>query len=262
MRSMTCWICSSVAPSCITMTMTGPRFLRRFGDCAAGRFEIAVERGRRTDALQTNLRCSEPVRSLRVLPVRGWITVHCETFGGTSLVNDSLKQTANRGIGERPAVICFRVRQNFRFTGRLIKRNVRLLLQMTDLKGTPAAFVQQLHEFLVDLVHAAPPIGDVHGSASRRERPWRAASLKECMRSRSALAAASGVDAFSISDTSAEPMTAASARPPRTETWPGNEIPKPTAIGRSVKRWTRRSKAGSSSERDSFAPVTPLREMR
>src|ERR1700757_5230104 len=133
---------------------------------------------------------------------------------------------------------------------------------MTDLESALAAFVEQFHEFLVDLVHATAPVGDVHGSASRRERPWRAASLKACMRSRKAAAAASGVGAFSISETSAEPITAASARPPRIETWPGKEIPKPTPIGKSVKRCTRRSSAGKSSGREPFAPVTPVREIR
>ena len=40
---------------------------------------------------------------------------------------------------------------------------------------------------------------------------------------------------LTLSETSAEPTTAASARPPRTLTWPGSEMPKPTAIGRLVK---------------------------
>src|SRR6267154_2141305 len=79
--------------------------------------------------------------------------------------------------------------------------------------------------------------GAHHGATSRRERPWRAASLSAWMRLpsavRASLAAAEEPDfvALSISETRAEPMTAASARPPRTETWPGSEMPKPTARG-------------------------------
>src|SRR6516162_3873780 len=152
-------------------------------------------------------RRSERARSFRVVPVGGMLAVHGQTFGGTSFVNYPFKQTANRGVGEWPLIICFRIGEDFRLAGRLIQRDVCLLLQVTDLESTLAALVQQFHQFLVDLVHATAPVGNVHGSASRRDRPRRAASLKECTRLRNALRAAPSVGAFSISETSAEPMT-------------------------------------------------------
>ena len=51
------------------------------------------------------------------------------------------------------------------------------------------------------------------------------------IRRRTRAAASSALAAFSISSTSAEPTTAASAMPPSTATCAGSEIPKPTAIG-------------------------------
>src|SRR6516225_7697370 len=98
------------------------------------------------------------------------------------------------------------------------------MLEFADFQGTLGAFVEELDELFVDFVHAAAPVGDVHNVALRRERPLRPASLRERMRSRRAAAAASTLEAVSISVTREEPMTAASARPPRMETWPGSEM--------------------------------------
>src|SRR5487761_939609 len=81
------------------------------------------------------------------------------------------------------------------------------------------------------------------------------------MRSATAAAAALADEAFSISATSAEPTTTASAIPPSTVTCVGNDIPNPTAIGNDVNLRTRRTIAGNSSGKDSFAPVTPVREI-
>src|SRR4029077_11768663 len=127
----------------------------------------------------------------------------------------------------------------------------------------PGALVEKLDEFAVDIIDALPPITEHgHSATSRRDRQWRAAYFSERQRAATAVAAASPDFAFSISLTTAEPITAASARPPRTETWPGSEMPKPTAMGRFVMARVRRSKAGTSSGRASLAPVTPVREIR
>src|SRR5882724_3459438 len=204
------------------------------------------------------------------------VFVHGDTLRGTRFVDDALEQTANRCIRERPAVIVLRIFKNFPFTVRLIERQIRLLLQLPDFQRALRALVQQLNQLAVDFIDAAAPIGKVHVAtsprrtlASRRESPLRPASFRERMRSASVVAAASipaafgfAVVAFSISETSAEPTAAASARPPRTETWPGSEMPKPTAMGSCVTLRARRSSAGRSSGRASLAPVTPVREIR
>src|SRR5437016_6905811 len=188
--------------------------------------------------------------------------MHGVAFGGAGFVNNALKQAADRGVGQWTRIIALGIFQHFAFALGLIQRNFGLLLELPDFERASRAFVQELHELLVDFVDAAPPITQIHGATSRRERPWRAASLNERTRSASAAAAASTDFAFSISETSAEPTTAASARRPRTETWPGSEIPKPTAMGSCVALRARRKSAGRSSGKASFAPVTPVREMR
>src|SRR5439155_18345725 len=188
--------------------------------------------------------------------------MHGVAFGGAGFVNNALKQAADRGVGQRTRIIALGIFQHFVFAFGLVQRNFGFLLELPDFERALRAFVQELHQLLVDFVDAAPPITQLHGATSRRESPWRAASLNDRTRSASAAAAASMDFALAISETSAEPTTAASARPPRTETWPGSEMPKPTATGRFVKPRVRRRSDGRSSGRTSFAPVTPVREIK
>src|SRR5215468_1775467 len=117
------------------------------------------------------------------------------------------------------------VRQHFVFTRWLVNRHPGSLFEAPNLERALRTLVEKLNQFFVDLIHALPPVGNVHIVASRRESPWRPASFNTLTRSRSAVEAASTEEAFSISATSAEPTTAASARPPSTETWPGRAIP-------------------------------------
>src|SRR5215470_6191195 len=133
------------------------------------------------------------------------------------------------------------------------------LLDLADLQRATGTLVEQLDEFSVEFIDLATPICEIHGTASRRESPLRAARFNAAILAHKASFASR--PARSISDTSAEPTTAASTRPPNTETCAGCDIPKPTAIGRSVDRRTRRISAGKSSGSTSLAPVTPVREM-
>src|SRR5215831_6809416 len=195
--------------------------------------------------------------------------MHGVALRSPRFINDALEQAANRRIGQRAGIVAFGVGQNFVLALRLIQRNMGFLFQLADLEGALRAFVEKLDELFIDFVNAAAPVGQVHGATSRRERPCRAACFKARTFSASAEAAASialelapDLVAFSTSATRVEPTTAASARPPRTETCPGNEIPKPTARGSCVTARARRSSAGRSSGSASFAPVTPVREMR
>jgi len=85
--------------------------------------------------------------------------VHGQTLGGTRFVNDAFKEAANRGVGQRPFVFAFGVLQHFAFAIGLVKRNVRFLLDAANLEGALRAFVEQLDEFLVNLIDAAAPVG-------------------------------------------------------------------------------------------------------
>src|SRR5215470_11795992 len=151
--------------------------------------------------------------------------MHCQTFGGARFINDSFEQTPNRGVGERPSIVAFRVLQNLFFAIGLIKRQVLLLLQLSDFEGALRPLVQQFHELFVQFINSATPITQVHEATSRFERPVCAACLSKRMRdSRAAAARSTAVEELSfavqasISETKADPITAASARPPSTET--------------------------------------------
>src|SRR6266852_756889 len=199
---------------------------------------------------------------LFLFSLRAVAGMHGVAFGGAGFVNDALEQTPDRGVGQWPCIVALSVCEHFVFPVRLVQRYLCLLLELADFEGAVRALVQELDELLVDFIDAAAPVAEVHGATSRRERPWRAASLNERTRSASAVAAASTDFAFSISETSAEPTTAASARPPSTETWPGSEMPKPTAMGSCVTLRVRRKSAGRSSGKASFAPVWPVRDIK
>src|SRR5713226_7774466 len=188
--------------------------------------------------------------------------MHGGAFGSAGFVDDALEEAADRRVRQRPRIVVLRVGQYFALAVGLVQRNFGLLFELADFQSAPRALVQELDELLIDFVDAAAPVAEVHGATSRRERPLRAACLSARIRLPRAAAAASTDCAFSISETSAEPTTAASASPPSTETWPGSEMPNPTAMGSCVTLRARRRRAGRSSGSASFAPVTPVREMR
>src|SRR6266849_4489950 len=188
--------------------------------------------------------------------------MHGLALGAARFVDDALEEAANGSVGERAGIDALGVFQDFALALGLIERKILGLLDFADFEGAAGTLVEQLDEFAVDFINLAAPVGERHGATSRRERPWVAACLSDRTRAARAALAASTDLAVSISETSAEPTTAASARPPRTETWPGSEIPKPTAMGSCVAPRARRRRAGRSSGKTSFAPVTPVREIR
>src|ERR1700687_3412017 len=138
------------------------------------------------------------------------------------------------GVGERAGIDARGIFQDFAFALGLIERKIFGLLDFADFQSATGTLVEELDEFAIDFIDLATPVGEGHGPTSRRERPCVAACLRERTRCARAALAASTDFAFSISETRAEPTTAASARPPRTETWPGREMPKPTAMGSCV----------------------------
>src|ERR1700676_2690284 len=182
--------------------------------------------------------------------------MHGFALSAARFVDDALQETANSGVG------ALGIFEDLTLALGLKERKIFGLLEFADFESAAGTLVEQLDEFAVDFIDLATPVREAHGATSRRERPWVAACLSERTRAaRAALAASSGF-AFSISETSAEPTTAALARPPRTETWPGREMPKPTAMGSCVTARARRISAGRSSGSASFAPVTPVRLIR
>src|SRR4029077_12678266 len=188
--------------------------------------------------------------------------MHGLALGAAGFVDDALEEAANGSVGERAGVCALGIFEDFALALGLIERKILGLLEFADFEGALGALVEQLDEFAVDFIDLATPVREGHGATSRRGRPGEAAFFSEGMGGARASLAASMDFAFSISETSAEPTTAASAKPPRTETWAGGEMPKPTAMGSCVTERARRISAGRSSGRASLAPVTPVREMR
>src|SRR2546425_10499541 len=165
-------------------------------------------------------------------------------------VQDALEQPPDSCIRQRAVIGAFGGFQDFALTLGLVKRERRDLLQPADLDRAARALVEQFDQLAINFVNLAAPVFNIHERASRRLIPRVAACLSKRTRSPTAAIAASTDGAFSISATKAEPTTAASARPPRIETWPGSDIPKPTAIGSEVTARARRTSAGKSSGRD------------
>src|SRR4029077_3368852 len=188
--------------------------------------------------------------------------MHGFALGAAGFVDDALEEAANCSVGERTGIDALGIFQDFALALGLIERKIFGLLEFADFESAAGTLVEKLDEVAVDFIDLAAPVGEAHGATSRRERPRVAACLSERMRAARAALAASTDFALSISETSAEPTTAASARPPRTETWPGGEIPKPTAMWSCVTGRARRISAGRSSGRASLAPVTPVRLIR
>src|SRR5713226_6492041 len=188
--------------------------------------------------------------------------MHGFAFGAARFVDDALEKATHGGVGERAGIDALGVLQDFALALRLIQRKIFGFLDFADFQRTAGTLVEQLDELAVDFIDLATPVAESHGATSRRERPCVAACFSERTRAARAVPAASTDFAFSISETSAEPTTAASARPPRMETWPGSEIPNPTAMGSGVTARARRTNCGRSSGRVSLAPVTPVLEMR
>src|SRR5260370_1112444 len=188
--------------------------------------------------------------------------MHGLALGAARFVDDALGEAANGSVGERAGIDALGVFQDFALAVGLIERKILGLLDSADFEGAAGTLVEQLDELAVDVINLAAAVGERHGATSRRERPWVAACLSDRTRAARAALAASTDLAFSISETRAEPTTAASARPPRTETWPGSEVPKPTAIGSCVTARARRRRAGRSAGRAGLAAGTPVRWLR
>src|ERR1700757_1304241 len=115
---MTCWICSSVAPSCMTMTMVNPQFLKFFGRQKApapqnppGCKKRASEGGRYTIWNSFGL----------LAACGGRLAVHGAAFGGAGFVDDAFEEAANGGVREGAAIIGFGVGKDLFFARRLVQ---------------------------------------------------------------------------------------------------------------------------------------------
>src|ERR1700676_2055104 len=113
------WVCSSVAPSCITMTMIRPQLLKFRGSskCAPDRVGATTN-------------------SLRIF-LAGRVAVHGDALGGARFVNDPFEKAADGRIRQRATVVIFGVGQHFVFARRLIDRHARSLFEAPDLEGAP-----------------------------------------------------------------------------------------------------------------------------
>ena len=244
-RSITCWICSSLAPC-----------LHHHNHCCVSP-EYEFESFNQDLVFGRSLAGT----AASFFMLRG-------ALQRSRLVNNSLEQPPDRGIGQRPRIRALHIPQNFVLARRLIDRQSLQMFLVADLQRAMRALVQQRHEFQINFIYVAAPIIDAHDGFSLPAGipRWLTPDLPACFKVRikfaTASAARSGVAAFSISATIAEPTTAASAMPPSTETCVGSEIPNPTAIGKRVCCRTRRTSAGKSSGNASRVPVTPVREIK
>src|SRR5712692_1925474 len=130
-RSMTCWICSSVDPSCITTTMGV------FSDL--------------------------PRNALLPRVIRTFGVVHGPALDRAGFVQDALEQPPDGRIRQRPAVGLFDAFQDLAFALGLVKRQRGSLLQPPDFQRATRALVQQLDQLAVNLVDLAAPIVNGHG---------------------------------------------------------------------------------------------------
>src|SRR5215471_11779574 len=103
-------------------------------------------------------------------PLVGRIRMHGKTLGGTGFVDNTLKEPANGGVRKRAFVVAFGVAEHFVFTSGLVDRKALLLLDTANFQRALRALIEQVDEFLVDFVHAAPPVSDVHTTASPIDR--------------------------------------------------------------------------------------------
>jgi hypothetical protein len=100
----------------------------------------------------------------------GRTRMHGKTLGRTGFVDNTLKEPANGSVRKRAFVVAFGVGEHFVFTSGLVDRDALLLLDAANFQGALRALIEQVDEFLVDFVHAAPPVSDVHTAASPIDR--------------------------------------------------------------------------------------------
>src|ERR1041384_4501738 len=208
---------------------------------------------------------------------------HRNSFDASRLIDDPLKQSANRAAVQRPVIDRSNVSDHFFFAIGRIDSESKLSLNPSKLNGALRASVEQLHQLLIEsidfvspvfYVQAAPPIlcslcggGESSNDGAARARfvdqVYEESDRPETNQRVSAptLLTRAGSLAFcSISATIRLPTTAASACSQTSFTCSGVEIPNPTATGRSVNRFTRLPRFDAASDKLCLTPVTPVRE--
>src|SRR6266404_7063653 len=88
--------------------------------------------------------------------------MHGFALGAAGFVDDALEEAANGSVGERAGIGAFGVFQDFALAVRLIERKTLGLLDFADFHGAAGALVEQLHEFAVDFIDLAAPVGESH----------------------------------------------------------------------------------------------------
>src|SRR5438067_4535742 len=185
------------------------------------------------------------------------------------LVDDAFEQPRDRVGPERPfrrdaAHVC----EHLLLALGLIHLDAEILLDAADLARHARALVEQPHQHFV---HAIDVVAELVEPAHRYTRTGRpsarsAASVRPAPFSQRTYSSTRGIKcadplSVAITDTSALPTTAASAKPPISATCSGRETPKPSAIGSDVCARMRRAIASAPDATRSRAPVTPSREM-
>src|SRR5690349_1927695 len=174
-------------------------------------------------------------------------------------VDDPLEETRDRVGPERPfGRDTPHVRDHLLLALGLVHLDAEVFLEAPDLARHARALVEQPHQHFV---HAVDVVAQIVHPAHRYTRAGRPAAFNQ--RTYSSTRGISSGDplSFAMTDTSALPTTAASAKPPISATCSGRETPKPSASGSDVCARMRRAIASAPDATRSRAPVTPSREM-
>src|SRR5215467_7143241 len=184
-RSITCWICSSVACSCIA-TIIGfseipnPRSLRVRDPYPLLNLKILFSLYRLSPKVSCHNRA--PSSSQRTLSVgisgrKSVVHFHVEfsmLVAGFSFrrnliflnvahyVDDPLIYRAQFAVGKRPAIDAQYILKNPLLALRLIDGHAGVPFQLADFMRGLGAFIQQLNQAAVKLINFVAPVGNLH----------------------------------------------------------------------------------------------------
>src|SRR6185295_11611199 len=148
-----------------------------------------------------------------------------EPFDTPAFIDDTLEQTLQTFVIERPRVRFLYSTKDFALPLRIVNAEILSMFDLPNLDGAFRTLVEQLNEPAVNFINFAAPIFDAHLQSEPFNQPANLATLS----TKSGLPRCS-----SICLTIELPTTAASASCHTALTCSGREIPNPTAIGSAV----------------------------
>src|SRR5713101_2991117 len=183
-RAITCWICSSLADSCMATIISSSRF-----SVAVLRYSVPGTQFILGLEMAISNYTITQFRSYTIIqwpndPMTQFLIVHfnielCFALGCGGLglnffflqrahdVNNALKNVLQLMIGQRPTIEGTHILKNFLFPFRLVDGYLGVALEAANFLGRARALVQQLDHLAVKLVNFLSPICDIHGFIQR-----------------------------------------------------------------------------------------------